>query len=118
MVTETVVEQVVQARARGEAVAAVVRAYGLDRKTVQRWTRRGQYVPRTPRAVVSYLDPYQEWLACRAPEIDYNATVLFRELRERRFSGSVIIVRRAVVPLRKTATPGAATVRCETAPGA
>ena len=118
MVTETVVEQVLQARARGEAVAAIARAYGLDRKTVQRWTRRGQYAPRAARVVVSRLDPYTEWLACRAPEVGYNATVLFRELRERGFSGSVIIVRRAVVPLRKTATPPAATVRYETAPGA
>ena len=118
MVTETVVEQVVQARARGEAVAAVARAYGLDRKTVRTWERRGQFAPRAPRAVVSCLDPYKDWLTCRAPEVEYNATVLFRELQERGFPGSVIIVRRAVVPLRKTATPPAATVRYETAPGA
>ena len=32
MVTETVAEQVVQALARGEAVAAVARAYGIERK--------------------------------------------------------------------------------------
>jgi len=118
MVTETVVEQVVQARARGEAVAAVARAYGLDRKTVRTWARRGQFVPRTPRVVVSCLDPFKDWLACRAPEVDYNATVLFRELQALGFPGSVIIVRRAVVPLRKTATPAVATVRYETAPGA
>ena len=42
MVTEPVVEQLVQARAHGEAVAAIALAYGLDRKAVQRWTRRGQ----------------------------------------------------------------------------
>lgn len=118
MVTETVVEQVVQARARGEAVAAVARAYGLDRKTVRTWTQRGTYGPRLPRPVVSCLDPYKDWLACRAAEVGYNATVLFRELRERGFPGSVIIVRRAVVPLRKAASPPAATVRYETAPGA
>ena len=118
MVTETVVEQVVLARARGEAVAVVARAYGLDRKTVRTWAARGAYVPRTVRAGVSCLDPYKDWLACRAPEVGYNASVLYRELRERGFTGSVIIVRRAVVPLRATATPPAATVRYETAPGA
>ena len=37
MVTETVVEQVVQALARGEGVSAIARAYGLDRKTVRAW---------------------------------------------------------------------------------
>ena len=118
MVTETVVEQVVQARARGETVAAVARAYDLDRKTVRTWEARGTYVPRTPRTVVSCLDPYADWLACRAPEVGYNASVLYRELRERGFTGSVIIVRRAVVPWRATATPTTATVRYETAPGA
>jgi transposase len=118
MVTDMVVEQVVQARARGESVAAVARAYGLDRKTVRTWTQRGTYGPRRPRPVVSCLDPYKAWLAGRAAEVDYNATVLFRELKERGFPGSVIIVRRAVVPLRKAAAPPAATVRYETAPGA
>lgn len=46
MVTETLVEQVVQALARGEAVAAVARAYGLDRKTVRTWRQRGAHRPR------------------------------------------------------------------------
>ncbi len=117
MVTETVVEQVVQALARGEAVAAVARAYGLDRKTVRTWRARGAHRPRAARPTVSRLDPYRAWLTQRAPEVDYNASVLYRELRERGFTGSVIIVRRAVVPLRQTAAPKA-TVRFETAPGA
>ena len=117
MVTETVVEQVVQALARGESVAAVARAYGLDRKTVRAWRTRGGYQPRDRRRAVSRLDPYRDWLAGRAPEVGYNAVVLHRELREQGFTGSVIIVRRAVVPLRAAAAPSVATVRFETAPG-
>ncbi len=116
MVTETVVEQVVQALARGEALAAVARAYGLDRKTVRTWRQRGTHRPRASRPTISQLDPYRAWLAQRAPEVGYNASVLYRELLERGFTGSVIIVRRAVVPLRQTAAPKA-TVRFETAPG-
>ena len=96
MVTETVVEQVVQALARGDAVAAVARAYGLDRKTVRSWRRRRGHRPRATRPTVSQLDPYRAWLAQRAPEVGYNASVLHRELCERGFAGSVIIVRRAV----------------------
>ena len=76
------------------------------------------YGLRLPRPVVSCLDPYREWLACRAKEVDYNAMVLFRELQERGFCSSVIVVRRAVVPLRQTATSSSATVRYETAPDA
>jgi len=116
MVTESVVEQVVQALARGEGVSAIARAYGLDRKTVRAWRRRGQYVERAGRPVVSQLDSFRAWIAKRAPEVDYNATVLHRELGEQGFKGSVIIVRRAVVPLRAGATPKA-TVRFETGPG-
>ena len=54
MVTETVVEQVVQALVRGEPVAAVARAYGLDRKTVRTWRARGGYGPRARRPAVSH----------------------------------------------------------------
>ncbi len=117
MVTESVVEQVVQALARGEAVAAVARAYGLDRKTVRTWGRQGAYRPRQRRVIRSVLDPYRPWLAQRAPEVGFNAAVLHRELCEQGFDGSVIIVRRAVVPLRQAAVPRVATVRFETPPG-
>jgi transposase len=102
--------------ARGEAVSVIARAYGLDRKTVRAWRRRGAYVARAARPVVSQLDPYRAWIAKRAPEVDFNATVLPRELCEQGFTGSVIIVRRAIAPLRGTATP-LATVRFETGPG-
>ena len=117
MVPETIVEQVVQALTRGEAVAAVARAFGLDRKTVRTWRQRGHYAPRTRRRTVSQLDPYRAWLTQRAPEVNYNAAVLHRELREQGFMGSGVLVRRAVQPLRAAATPRVATVRFETAPG-
>lgn len=116
MVGELVVEQIVAALARGERVSAAARAYGIDR-TVRAWRRRGGPRPRKTRPTVSQLDPYRTWLEARAPEVDFNASVLCRELRERGFRGSVIIVRRAVAPLRADRTP-TATVRCETAPGA
>jgi len=53
---------------------------------VRAWRRRGQYVERAGRAVVSPLDPYRAWIAQRAPEVDYNATVLHRELGEQGFT--------------------------------
>jgi transposase len=116
MVGETVVEQIVQALARGESVSAVARAYGLDRKTVRAWRARGGPQPRAARTVASRLDPHRAWLAARAPEVGFNAAVLHRELVERGFIGSPVIVRRAVAPLRQAATPRA-TVRFETGPG-
>ena len=47
--------------------------------------------------------------------MDFNATVLHRGLCEQCFTKSVIIRRRAIRPLRATATP-TATVRFETGP--
>ena len=118
VVSETMVEQVIAAIGRGESLSGIARGYGLDRKTVRAWSRRGVYQERVLRAAVSRLDPYRAWLAARAPEVDYNAAVLCRELRDQGFTGSAVIVRRAVRPLRAAAAPPVATVRFETAPGA
>jgi len=117
MLSESVVEKVVRALARGETVAAVARAFHRDRKTIRTWGRRGCYQPRAKQHVAALLDPWRDWLADRAPEVGYKSVVLHRELREQGFRGSVIIVRRAVVPLRRAAQPPAATVRFESPPG-
>jgi transposase len=117
MVKEEVVEMVLGALARGEAVLAVARAYGLDPKTVRAWRRRGRYGARRVTAErLGVLTPFVAWLQVRAPEVDFNAVVLYRELREQGFTGSEIIVRRAVRPWRLAVTP-VATVRFESAPG-
>ena len=118
MVKEAVVEAVVAALARGEPVLAVARAYDLDPKTVRSWRQRGHYRARRPASGRGggLLAPFAAWLEARAPEVGFNAVVLHRELREQGFTGSEIIVRRAVRPWRLAATP-VATVRFESAPG-
>jgi len=117
MVKEDVVEAVLSALGRGEPVLAVARAYGLDPKTVRAWRRRGQYHARHfPATRVGRLTPFLSWLQARAPEVGFNAAVLYRELREQGFLGSAVIVRRAIHPWRLAAEP-TATVRFESAPG-
>lgn len=118
MVKEAVVEAVVAALSRGETVLSLARAYDLDPKTVRSWRRRGQYRARRPASGCSggLLAPFATWLEARAPEVGFNAVVLHRELREQGFTGSEIIVRRAVLPWRLATTP-VATVRFESAPG-
>lgn len=116
VVSETIVEQVVAAIGRGESLSGIARAYGLDRKTVRSWSRRGAYQSRVLRAALSVLDPFRAWLERRAPEVHFNASVLHRELKAQGFRGSAVIVRRAVRPLR-AAVPRTATVRFETGPG-
>ncbi|HEX6534624.1 MAG TPA: IS21 family transposase [Gemmatimonadaceae bacterium] len=113
---EQVVEEVLARLRRGESVVGLARAYGVDPKTIRAWRARGAYRARASRTVPSVLDPYADWLRARAPEVEYNAAVLHRELTAQGFRGSPVLVRRFVRPLRLAATP-AATVRYETAPG-
>jgi transposase len=114
---EQVVEEVLVRLRRGEPLLAVARALDLDAKTVRAWRRRGGYRPRQPRVRISILAPYQAWLQARAPEVDFNAAVLYRELRAQGYAGSAVHVRRAVRPGRLAAREPHATMRFETPPG-
>jgi len=117
MLKEQVVEEVLARLRKGESVVGLAREYGVDPKTIRAWRQRGAYRPRERRAYASALDGFAEWLQARAPEVEYNAAVLHRELVAQGFVGSPVIVRRFVQPLRAAARPAVATVRYETAPG-
>lgn len=117
MTPEVTVDRALRALAQGTPLAEVARAYGVERKTVRRWRDQGRWQPRRGRRVASKLDPFRDWLAARAPEVDFNTAVLTRELHAMGFTGSGVIVRRAVQPLRAAARPPVATVRFETGPG-
>jgi transposase len=112
-----VVEEIVARLARGASVSELAAEYGVDRKTVRAWRARGGWRPRAPRARASILDAHATWLTARAPEVEYNAAVLYRELKERGYAGSAQQVLRFVRPLRVAARTPAATSRYETAPG-
>lgn len=111
-----VVETIVARLRRGEAVKRLAAEYGVDPKTIRAWRERGVYRPRTGRDRGSILDPHREWLCARAPEVEYNSAVLYRELKERGYDGSSQQVLRFVRPLRVAARQRA-TVRFETEPG-
>lgn len=112
------VQEVLARLARGEGVKALARELGVDRKTVKRWRRLGQWRPRQGRPRPRGVDPYLERLAQRGPEVGWNAMVLHRELQGLGFSGSVQQVRRAIRPWRaEVARAAMATVRYETGPG-
>jgi len=102
----------------GEPVKRLAQEYGVDRKTIRAWRARGQYQARRARPRRSRLDRHAAWLTARAPEVDYNAAVLYRELVAHfQYTGSSQQVLRFVRPLRVAARPARATVRFETAPG-
>lgn len=117
MLKAQVVEEIVARLVRGEAVKRLAAEYGVDPKTIRAWRDRGAFRPRARRPAVSILDPHREWLTARAPEVEYNSAVLYRELKERGYTGSAQQVLRFVRPLRVASRPTAATTRFETEPG-
>ncbi|MER3425225.1 MAG: transposase, partial [Nitrospiraceae bacterium] len=118
MLQEDTVQEVLARLARGERVKAIAREFGVDRKTVKRWRRLGQWQPRQGRPRPRGLDPYLDRLAQRGPEVGGNAVVLHRELQGLGFTGGGQQVRRAIRPWRAEARWATlATVGYETGPG-
>lgn len=113
-------EELRQLRAQGQSVSQLARTFGLDRKTVRtalaksEWTRyRREPVAET------LLSAHAQWLAERAPQVNYSARILYQELRAQHdYPGSYDTVRNAVRPLRAEATVASLTQRrFETEPG-
>lgn len=73
MLGEDTVQEVLARLARGEGIKAIARELGVDRKTVKRWRRLGQWRPRQGRPRPRELDSYRERLAQRGPEVGWTA---------------------------------------------
>ena len=112
-------EAVHERRARGQSVSAIARELELDRKTVRTCLRQPAWRPYRQAETANQLNTHREWLAQRAPQVNYSARILWQELRSQHgFGGSYVIVRRAVAPLRMAASAAALTQRrFETGPG-
>jgi transposase len=104
---------------QGLKVAAIARQLGIDRKTVAKYIARGleppTYGPRPPRtrATNPFLPYLQER---RAAYPSLTAVRLWRELKERGFTGAYTAVKRAIAAIRPTA-PLPVERRFETPPG-
>jgi len=112
-------EGVHERRAGGQSISAIARELDLDRKTVRSCLRQLAWQPYRRAKAGGLLDEHREWLAQRAPDVNYSARILWQELRSQHgFAGSYVIVRRAVAPLRMVASVAALTQRrFETGPG-
>src|SRR5262249_32661640 len=96
-------EQVVALFQSGHSQAAISRTLGLQRKTIRRWLRRGQFPerkpPHRPPPKVSEFGAYlqQRWNGgC------HNATLLYKEIKEKGYQGKRSMVARFVADWRKT----------------
>jgi hypothetical protein len=82
-------EAVHERRARGQSLSAISRELELDRKTVRNCLQQACWQPYRRAEGSSLLDAHREWLAERAPEVNYSARILWQELRAKRaFIGS------------------------------
>ena len=118
MLREDVVREVLARLSRGEPVKMIARELDVDKKTIKRWRRRGEWRPRATPTRLKAIDAYRTFLERRGPEVEWNGIVLHRELRAQGFTGSDQQVQRALQPLRTTRRWAArATMRFETGPG-
>ena len=98
-------EEIHARRAGGATVSAIARELDLDRKTVRRCLHQQAWRPyRRNLAAPTLLDEHRQWLAERAPQVNYSARILHQELRgEYGWAGSYETVKLAVRPLREAA---------------
>lgn len=82
-------EEVRRRHQAGESLRAIKKATGLARATVRRFAHAGSFPERAARAPgPSRLDPFIPWLEERLAAGCENASALYRELRERGYTGA------------------------------
>jgi len=96
-------EQVIAMFNAGQSQAAIGRALGMERKTVRRWLRRGQFPERKPpHRKPPKVSEFAEYLQQRWNEGCHNAARLYREIREKGYRGKRAMLARFVAGWRRT----------------
>jgi transposase len=112
------VQEIEALKRQGLSVQAISELTGYDRKTIRKYLILPDGIPvyraREPQA--SKLDAFKPYLQERLAAGVWNARVLFRELRERSYSGSYTILTDWLRPQRESARV-VAVRRFETPPG-
>lgn len=103
--------------AQGIAKREISRTLGIDIKTVRRHLQKSGWEAyrRKQKESPNLLREEQDWLIKRMPEVNYNAAILFRELKEKGYKGSYETVKLFVHPFRPLSPKGC--IRYETEPG-
>jgi transposase len=104
--------EVIALFAAGHSQAAISRMLGMERKTIRRWLRRGQFPERKPahRPPPKVTD-FAEYLQQRWTEGCHNASRLYREIRQKGYNGKRSMVAKFVAdwrskgPSKRSASP-------------
>ncbi len=110
---------VVELAGRGTPKKAIARMLDLDPKTVRTILSKPEWTPYRRRPSESkVLAGFKEFLARRAPEVGFNAVVLFQEAKLLGYTGCYEMIKVFVRPLREELRLAMeATLRFETEPG-
>src|SRR3954467_4584273 len=85
----------------GHSQAAISRMLGMERKTIRRWLRRGQFPERKPaHRPPSRVTEFAEYLTQRWTEGCHNASRLYREIRQKGYNGKRSMVAKFVADWR------------------
>jgi len=99
-------QQVVELFNAGESQAAISRTLGMERKTVRRWLRRGEFPERKPpHRPPPKVNQFADYLQQRWNEGCHNASRLYREIRERGYAGKRAMLARLVSGWRSSGKP-------------
>jgi len=96
-------EEVVGLFRSGHSQAAISQALGLQRKTIRRWLRGGEFPERKPpHRPPPKVNEFATYLEERWNEGCHNATLLYQEIRDKGYRGKRSMVARFVASWRKT----------------
>jgi transposase len=99
-------EEVIALFQAGKSQAVISRALGIERKTIRRWLRRGQFPERKPpHRPPPKVSEFGDYLQQRWAEGCHNATRLYREIQEKGYGGKRAMVARFVAGWRTTGKP-------------
>ena len=98
-------ERIVEMFKAGKKKKVIARLLGVGIKTVRKILGGQEWAPyRRVSVKEPLLGPFREWIGHRAPEVEYNGRVLFRELKGKGYRGEYSGPRLPPVPA-KIATP-------------
>lgn len=115
------VTEILELRRQGLSISQISAHTGFDRKTVRKYLHDPTIPRYGPRQVTEcrrgrLLAPFTDYVDQRLSAGVWNAVVLFRELRDRGYSGGYTVVKDYLRPKRREAE-AVAVRRFETAPG-